>query len=111
MERAVNFAERPTPMDWGENKQHVPLNIIEVEDFDENGNTVKSFRADIVPKVEKPLNIANIVNAAVFSEYGEAGAKILTMALVLNPNENEDTKKYRAFVNEIAEAAKAEGYE
>lgn len=108
MERAVNFAERPTPMDWGK-KKHVPLNIVEINEIDENGEPKKAYRADIVPKVEQPLNVENIVKAAINSEYGENAAQKMTMALALNKSD-EETEKFKKFVSEITEAAQAEGY-
>lgn len=109
MERGIHFPQRPQPMEWG-NKKIVPLNIVEVSNIDENGNEVKGYRSDLVPKVEQPLTVENIVKAAIDSEYGDAAQKRITQNLALN-KDDEEAQKFKAFVSEVTEAAKAEGYE
>ena len=107
MERNVNFSERPTPMDWGEQKI-VPLTIVEETTTDENGKEKKSYRADLVQKVNGPLTADSIVDAAIASEYGDEAQKRImrNMASEGDP----EVEAYRKFVNEVKAAATAAGY-
>ncbi len=107
MERQIYFSEMPVPQEWG-NKRIVPLNIKE-EVTEDNGVKKTGYRADLVPKVEQPLTVDNIVDAAITSEYGEDGQKriLRNMARGNDP----EVAAFNSFVNEIREAAKAAGYE
>lgn len=108
MERNVNFSERPEPMAWGD-KKIVPLNIVEETTTDENGNEKKTFHADIVPKVAQPLNVNNIVDAAITSEYSEEAQKRIMRNMASEGD--AEVESYKRFVNEITASAKAAGYE
>lgn len=108
MERNVNFSERPTPMAWGD-KKIVPLNVVEDTATDEKGKEKKAWHADLVPKVEQPLSVNSIVDAAIASEYGEEAQKRI-MRNMARENDAE-VERYKAFVNEVTESAKAAGYE
>ena len=108
MERQLFFPEMPQPLDWGE-KKNVPLNINEEISYDENGKEKKGYRADVVPKVNQPLSVDNIVDAAIASEFGEEAQKRI-MRNMARENDSE-VERYKAFVNEITEAAKSAGYE
>ena len=107
MERQLYFSEQPKPMDWGE-KKHVPLNIKEETTLDENGAEKKGYRADLVPKVEQPITVDRIVDAALASEYdGEALNRI--MRNVASEGDPE-VEAYKKFINEIRASAIAAGY-
>ncbi len=108
MERQLYFSEQPKPMDWGE-KKHVPLNIKEETTTDENGVEKKGYRADLVPKVEQPLTVDHIVDAAIASEFGEEAQKRI-MRNMASDNDPE-VEAYKGFINEIKASAKAAGYE
>lgn len=98
----------PQPQDWGE-KKNVPLNINEEISTDENGKEKKGYRADVVQKVNTPLSVDNIVDAAIASEFGEDAQKRI-MRNMARENDPE-VESYKAFVNEITAAAQAAGYE
>lgn len=108
MERQLFFPEMPQPQDWGE-KKNVPLNINEENTNDENGNTKTGYRADVVPKVNQPLTVDNIVDAAIASEYNEEALKRI-MRNMARENDPE-VEGYKKFVNEIRASAIAAGYE
>lgn len=95
------------PQAWGE-KRIVPINITE-ETIIENGEEKKSYRADLVPKVEQPLTVESIVNAAIADEYSEADQKRI-MRKMANDGDPE-VEAFKAFVNEVTESAKGAGYE
>lgn len=108
MERQIYFAELPQPLEWGE-KRIVPLNIKEEVETDESGVERKGYRADLVPKVKQPLTVDNIVDAAIADEFGEEALKRI-MRNMAKPDDAE-VERYKNFVTEITEAAKAAGYE
>lgn len=108
MERQLYFSEQPKPMDWGE-KKHVPLNITEEVTIDENGVEKKGYRADLVPKVQQPITVDSIVDAAIAAEFGEEAQKRI-MRNMASDNDPE-VEAYKRFVNEIKASAKAAGYE
>lgn len=107
MERQLYFSEQPKPMDWGE-KKHVPLNIIEEVTTDENGVEKTGYRADLVPKVEQPITVDHIVDAAIASEFGEEAQKRI-MRNMADDNDAE-VSAYKSFINEIRASAIAAGY-
>ena len=108
MERQLFFPEMPQPQDWGE-KKNVPLNINAENSTDENGQPKTGYRADVVPKVEQPLTVDNIVDAAIASEYSEEAQKRI-MRNMARENDPE-VEAYKNFTNEIRTAAIAAGYE
>lgn len=108
MERNVNFSERPGQMDWGKQKI-VPLNIVEETTTDENGNEKKSYHADLVQKVEQPVTVDRIVDAAIASEYDDEAQKRI-MRNITSENDPE-VESYKKFVNEVKASAIAAGYE
>ena len=106
MERQIYFSEKPAVQDWGE-KKNVPLNVTE-ETTEENGVKKTGYRADLVPKVEQPVTVDSIVDAAIASEYGEQGQKRILRNMA---RENDpEVEAYRNFVNEIRASAIAAGY-
>ena len=76
MERQIYFETKPEVAPWGE-KAIVPLNVTEHERTDDNGRTKKYYRADLVKKVEKPLTVDNIVQAAVTTQLRSASCVTL----------------------------------
>lgn len=108
MERNVNFSERPTPMDWGQQKI-VPLNIVEEITTDENGKEKKTYHADLVQKVNQPITVDNIVDAAIASEYGEEAQKRIMRNMTSEGD--PEVEGYKKFVNEVRASAIAAGYE
>lgn len=107
MERQIYFSERPVPQEWGE-KRIVPLNITE-ETTEENGVRKTGYRADLVPKVEQPITVDSIVDAAIAAEYGEEGQRRILRNMA--SDNDPEVEAYKSFVNEIREAAIAAGYE
>lgn len=107
MERNIYIGEDPQTMDWGE-KKIVPLNV-KREVTEVNGEQKVGYRADLVPKVKQPVTVDSIVEAAINSEYSEAEQKRIMRKLA--DENDEQVKKYKAFVAEITAAAKAAGYE
>lgn len=95
-------------MDWGQQKI-VPLNIVEDTINDENGKEKKTYRADIVQKVNEPLTADNIVDAAIASEYDEDAQKRI-MRNIASEGDPE-VERYKQFVNEVKASAIAAGYE
>lgn len=108
MERQLFFPEMPQPQDWGE-KKNVPLNINAENTTDENGQPKTGYRADVVPKVEQPLTVDNIVDAAIASEYDDEALKRI-MRNMARENDPE-VNAYKQFVNEVRASAVAAGYE
>lgn len=106
MERQIYFSERPKAQDWGE-KKIIPLNVTEDRTV-ECGNVTKGYRADIVKKVQTPVTVDSIVEAAIEDEYGEAGQKRI-MRKMTDPTDPE-VAAFTAFIAEIRAAAEAEGY-
>lgn len=107
MESQIYFSERPTVAGWGD-KRIVPLNINEETTIAEDGTPVNGYRADLVPKVEQPLTVGNIVAAAIASEYSKG--ELSRIQANIDDDENADVKKYKAFVARIKAAAIKEGY-
>lgn len=95
-------------MEWGE-KRIVPLNITEETQVDEDGAVHKGYRADLVPRVEQPLCVDNIVDAAIAAEFDEAEQKRIMRNLANSGD--EEVERYRSFVAEITAAAREAGYE
>lgn len=108
MERSIYFSERPAPMDWGQQKI-VPLNIVEETTTDENGNEKKSYHADLVQKVNQPITVDSIVDAAIAAEFSEEAQKRI-MRNMASENDPE-VEAYKSFINEIRASATAAGYE
>ena len=108
MERNVNFSERPTPMDWGQQKI-VPLNIVEEKTTDENGNEKKNYRADLVQKVNQPITADNIVDAAIASEYDKETLNRIMRNVATEGN--PEVEAYKSFINEVRTSAIAAVYE
>nr|DAK08425.1 MAG TPA: hypothetical protein [Caudoviricetes sp.] len=107
MERQIYFAEMPQPLEWGE-KRIVPLNITEDVTVDENGVEKKGYRADLVPKVQQPLTVDSIVDAAIAAEYDDDTLKRIMLNMAKAGD--AEVEKYKSFVSGITEAAKAAGY-
>lgn len=107
MERQIYFENYPKPMDWGD-KKIVPLNINQETNI-EDGQTKTSFRADLVPKVEQPVTVNSIVDAAIQSEFDEKSLKRIMRNF--GHSDDEEVSRYKNFVQEITEAAKEAGYE
>lgn len=107
MDRQMYFSETPTVTEWGA-KRNVPLNIKE-ETTIENGQEVKGYRADVVPKVTEPITVDSIVDAAIASEYKETQLKRIMRNIA--DSSNAEVTAYTAFVAEVTAAAKAAGYE
>jgi len=108
MERQIYFETKPEVAPWGE-KAIVPLNVTEHERIDDNGQTKKYYRADLVKKVEKPLTIDNIVQAAVDEEFDDAAQKRIMRNFA--KTDNAEVASYKKLVAEVTEAAKSAGYE
>lgn len=107
MERQIYFETKPEVAPWGE-KAIVPLNVTEHERTDDNGQTKKYYRADLVKKVEKPLTVDNIVQAAVDEEFDDAAQKRIMRNFA--KTDNAEVASYKKLVAEVTEAAKAAGY-
>lgn len=107
MERQIYFSEKPNPFEWGK-KRIVPLNV-KPEETVENGQRKVGYRADIVRKVELPITVDTIVDAAIAEEYDEAALKRIMRNLA--KTDNEEVQRYKNFVEEVTSAAKAAGYE
>ena len=107
MERQIYFEAEPEVAPWGE-KAIVPLNVTEHERTDDNGRTKKYYRADLVKKVEKPLTVDNIVQAAVDEEFDDAAQKRIMRNFA--KTDNAEVASYKKLVAEVTEAAKAAGY-
>lgn len=107
MERQIYFETKPEVAPWGE-KAIVPLNVTEHDRTGENGQTKKYYRADLVKKVEKPLTVDTIVQAAVDEDFDEAAQK----RIMRNFAKTDDTEvaSYKKLVTEVTEAAKKAGY-
>ena len=98
----------PKIEDWGE-KKHVPLNIRETEGTDENGEPKTKYLYDCVEKVDQPINVDNIVKAAVESKFDAKTIEYVTRNFA---KKNDSTvEEYKAFVEEITDAAIEAGYE
>lgn len=108
MERNVNFSERPAPMDWG-NQKIVPINIKEETIKDEYGNDKKTYRADLVQKVNEPLTADNIVDAAIASEFSSEAQKRIMRNIACEGD--PEVESYKQFVNEVKASAIAAGYD
>lgn len=108
MERQIYFEDKPQVAPWGE-KAIVPLNVTEHERTDDNGRPKKYYRADLVKKVEKPLTIDNIVQAAVDEEFDDAAQKRIMRNFA--KTDNAEVASYKKLVAEVTEAAKSAGYE
>lgn len=106
----LNLASQDMPQlqEWGD-KMHVPLNIREIEGVDEEGNHKKSYLYDCVEKVDQPINVDNIVKAAVESEFTPEEIEYVTR----NFSKRKDplVKRYKDFVAEVTEKAEDAGYE
>lgn len=107
MERQIYFSEKPNPLEWGK-KRIVPLNV-KAEETVENGQRKVGYRADIVRKVELPITVDSIVDAAIAEEYDDAALKRIMRNLA--KSDNEEVQRYKNFVEEVTSAAKAAGYE
>lgn len=101
-------SEQPQLQDWGD-KKHVPLNVREIEGVDENGDPKVSYQYDCVEKVDQPINVDNIVKAAVEAEFTAEEQEYVTR----NFSKRKDAlvKRYKDFVAEITEKAEDAGYE
>lgn len=99
---------QPKPEDWGD-KKHVPLNVREVEEVDENGDPNTTYLHDVVERVEQPLNVDNIVKAAVESEFDKSQIEYVTRNF--SKRSDKLVNKYKAFVQEVTDAAIEAGYE
>ena len=82
--------------------------MTEHERTDDNGRTKKYYRADLVKKVEKPLTVDNIVQAAVDEEFDDAAQKRIMRNFA--KTDNAEVASYKKLVAEVTEAAKAAGY-
>lgn len=100
---------KPEVQPWGETKCHVPLNIRKETITTEDGEEKDKYTYDCVERVDKPLNVENIVKAAAKAKFGEDIAEYVA----LNVFKTDDAKivEYTEFVKLISEEAKAEGYE
>lgn len=100
---------KPEVQPWGETKVHVPLNVRKDTVVAEDGEEKDKFTYDCVERVEKPINVENIVKAAAKARFGEDIAEYVA----LNVFKTDDAKivEYTEFVKLISEEAKAEGYE
>ena len=97
MERQIYFSEKPNPLEWGK-KRIVPLNV-KTEETVENGQR----------KVELPITVDSIVDAAIAEEFDGAAMKRIMRNLA--KTDNEEVQRYKNFVEEVTSAAKAAGYE
>ena len=107
MERQIYFETKPEVAPWGE-KAIVPLNVTEHERTDENGQTKKYYRADLVKKVEKPLTVDTIVQAAVDEDFDDAAQKRIMRNFA--KTDDAEVSSYKKLVTEVTEAAKKAGY-
>ncbi len=105
----MQFETRPEVQEWGNDKVNIPLNVKEVPGFDAEGNPETHYQADVLCKVKKPVSQDSIVEAAVEEKYDEAARQ----RIMRNWSKENDAEveEYKAFVAEIRESAKAEGYE
>jgi hypothetical protein len=109
MEKNIQFESRPEVQEWGNDKAIVPLNVKEVTAYDEEGNEVTKYQADMLGKVKKPVTQDTIVEAAVSEKYSDAD-RLRIMSNFTKKNDAE-VDAFKAFTAEVREAAAAEGYE
>lgn len=109
MRQGLIFSEYPRPIEWGD-KRHVPLNVEPETIAGEDGKAARAYRCDLVENVEQPLTVETIVKAAIRSEFGEETSPKMAMTLALRQADPE-TERFRKFVNDVTEAARAAGYQ
>lgn len=109
MEKNIQCETRPQVQDWGNDKAIVPLNVKKVPSYDEEGNEVTKYQADMLGKVKKPVTQDTIVEAAVAEKYSDAD-RLRIMSNFTKENDAE-VEAFKAFTAEIRDAAREEGYE
>lgn len=99
---------KPEVQQWGE-KKHVPLNVKEVREADEEGNEKVKYVYDVIERVETPVCIDTIVSAGVKAKFSddEMGYIMKHFAKESDPKVAE----YKEFVTRLTADAESAGYE
>lgn len=101
--------ETPKALPWGDNGQHVVLNIREQTVCDEDGNETTQYLYDCVERVPTPITVANIIKVAAADKFGSDIFDYVAQHLY--NADNTTVKSYTSFVSELSEQAQAIGYE
>lgn len=107
MEYRAYLSEYPTPMECGD-KFIVPLNITEEIAFDEEGNEVIKYCADLVKGVVAPLTVDTIVQAAIDEDFTDEQQKYIMRHF--SDDSDALVAKYKALVAFVTKSAKDGGY-
>lgn len=99
--------EKPQVQPWGDKYVHVPLNVKEFIQTDEEGNEVTGFMYNCIECVELPLTSDKIVNAVCKEHFADDMEYI--MANIHKTNDKK-VKSYMAFVEEINAQCEKLGY-
>lgn len=103
----LQSSEKPKIQEWGE-KRHVPVNVREVTNTDEDGKEIPAYEYDVIERVEQPVNYDNIMDAAVKAKFTDEEMAYITKHF--SSTINEKVKAYKVFVSEMGKTLENAGY-
>lgn len=106
MER-LTFESKPVVMPFG-NKVIVPIGTTENITLNEEGVEVKTYVADVVYLVDKPVTRQNIIQTAIDAEFTAEKQKYV----MVNMAKKSDAlvKRYNEFIEKVTDEVEQEGY-
>lgn len=107
IELGLTSVEEPKLQEWGD-KRHVPINIEQYTEEDENGEQITKYRYDLIKRVEQPISYETILKAAVNAKFTSAELTHIMTNLMIE--DDELVVKYRKYVTEMANAIQLSGY-